>query len=156
LVGGSSPRVAGKPPNPTNPPAPKRPFEASAKVKNRASGTNPTPRSSAGELLSVQTRYSRKAKTFSVYVKDKEFDLETRIKLKRGRRLDDERVQVLKDFLVGIMSEALTGISFVQSNRKKIFREYCKARSNALRYIDTLDKLEAYGKKKPVPPEHIV
>lgn len=106
--------------------------------------------------MSVQTRYSRKAKTFSVYVKDKEFDLETRIKLKRGRRLDDERVQVLKDFLVGIMSEALTGISFVQSNRKKIFREYCKARSNALRYIDTLDKLEAYGKKKPVPPEHIV
>lgn len=106
--------------------------------------------------MSVQTRYSKKSKTFSVTVRDGEFELETRIRLKRGRKLDDERVRVLKDFLVGIMSEALTGISFVQGNRKKIFREYCKARSNTLRYIDTLDKLEAYGKKKPAPPEHIV
>ena len=106
--------------------------------------------------MSVQTRYTKKTKTFSVAVRDRDFELETRIRLKKGRKLDEERVRVLKDFLVGIMSEALTGISFVQSNRKKIFREYCKARSNALRYIDTLDKLEAYGKKKPAPPEHIV
>jgi len=102
--------------------------------------------------LAVYTRYSKKRRSFTIKLDDPRVLLEAKVKLKKGRKLNTVRVDIVKDFLTEMLQEMMTGVSLVQDGKKKIFREYCKLRLDALQYIETLDQLELYEKKKPVPP----
>lgn len=106
--------------------------------------------------MSIKTRYSKKRGAFTAKLEDPRFILETKVKFKRSRHLDDDRIEVLKDFLVGMLNETVTGFSLVKDRKQRIFREYCKARSNALRYVNALEELKFYEKKKPVPSDFCV
>jgi len=99
----------------------------------------------------VYTRYSKKRRVFTVKMNDPRFLLEGKVKVKKGRKLNEARVSIVKDFLTEMLQEMMTGVSLVQDGKKKIFREYCKLRLDALQYIETLDHLDLYEKKKPVP-----
>jgi len=101
--------------------------------------------------LAVYTRYSKKRKSFTVKLNDPKYVLEAKVKLKKGRTLSKARIAIVKGFLTEMLQEMTTGVSLVQEGKKKIFREYCKLRSDALNYIETLDELDFYEKKKPVP-----
>jgi len=101
--------------------------------------------------LAVYTRYSKKRKSFTVKLNDPKYVLEAKVKLKKGRTLSKARIAIVKGFLTEMLQEMTTGVSLVQGGKKKIFREYCKLRSDALNYIETLDELDLYEKKKPVP-----
>lgn len=101
--------------------------------------------------MTVYTRYSEKRRTFTVKLNDPRFLLEAKVKLKKGRKLNEARVNIVKDFLTEMLQEMTTGVSLVQDGKKKIFREYCKVRLDALQYIETLNHLDLYEKKKPVP-----
>lgn len=101
--------------------------------------------------MTVYTRYSKKRRSFTIKLDDPRVFLEAKVKVKKGRKLNNARVNIVKDFLTEMLQEMMTGVSFVQDGKKKIFREYCKMRLDALQYIETLDQLELYEKKKPVP-----
>jgi len=101
--------------------------------------------------LVVYARYSKKRRTFNVKMDDPRFTLKVRVKIKKGE-LDKARADIAKDFLSEMLQEIMTGVSFIQDGKRRIFREYCKARSDALQYIETLDQLKLYEKRRPVPP----
>jgi len=99
----------------------------------------------------VCTRYSKKRRSFTIKLDDPRILLEAKVKVKKGRKLNKVRINIIKDFLTEMLQEMMTGFSLVQDGKKKIFREYCKVRLDALQYIETLDQLDLYEKKKPVP-----
>ena len=101
--------------------------------------------------MTVCTRYSKKRRSFTIKLDDPRVLLEAKVKVKKGRKLNKVRINIIKDFLTEMLQEMMTGVSLVQDGKKKIFREYCKVRLDALQYIETLDQLELYEKKKPVP-----
>ena len=101
--------------------------------------------------MTVCTRYSKKRRSFTIKLDDPRVLLEAKVKVKKGRKLNKVRVNIVKDFLTEMLQEMMTGFSLVQDGKKKIFREYCKVRLDALQYIETLDQLDLYEKKKPVP-----
>ena len=101
--------------------------------------------------MTVCTRYSKKRRSFTIKLDDPRVLLEAKVKVKKGRKLNKVRINIIKDFLTEMLQEMMTGFSLVQDGKKKIFREYCKVRLDALQYIETLDQLDLYEKKKPVP-----
>ncbi len=105
--------------------------------------------------MSTSVSYNAKRGVFIIRLDDRKITMEMKVAVKGSRRLGSRRIEALKEFLIGMIHETLTGVSLVRENKKDIFKEYCKARSYTLRYIDTLDRLKEYGKVRP-PPDNII